>query len=312
MTEIKKVVVFDIDGTLTNSDHRKEHAENGDYDTFNSLCLKDTPYLVMIDIAKKYKEAGFEIHAYSGRSSLYLESTIEYFKELGVEFDLIKTRAEGNLIPAKNLKGSWIQKNIINEGKELVCVFEDDDVVIGSLRNKGYKVVDVKVEIDRDNLPVHQKVVLVDIDGTVMDNSDREYHISNGSKDFDYYHAAFKNDKPIQEIIDKVNDYKNKGYLVMMYSNRPEKHHEETKKQLIEVGLNFNEVYLKPKKDGWLKSELVKENYVRDIESKGYKVELIIDDTEKVIQHFQSKGYKVVHPEELKLKQDTTNKLKLK
>lgn len=308
---MKKVIVVDIDGTLTDTTHRDKYAEEKDFDTFNSLCLKDRPYLVMIDLIKKHKEEGCEIHAYSGRSSLYQEETIEYFKKLGLEFDLIKTRNEGNLIPAKNLKGSWIQKNIINEGKELVAVYEDDDKVISALRNKGYNVIDVK-EMDRENLPIHQKVIVVDIDGTVMDNSEREYHIANGCKDFIYYHAAFKNDKPIQEVIDKVNDYKNKGYMVVMYSNRPEKYMEETIQQLKDVGLKFDEVYLKPKSLNHLKSELVKEMYIEEVKNKGYKIELVIDDTEKVISHLKQKGYNVIHPEILKNENDLTNKLKLK
>lgn len=308
---MKKVIVVDIDGTLTDTTHRDKYAEENDFDTFNSLCLKDRPYLVMIDLIKKHQEEGCEIHAYSGRSSLYQEKTIEYFEKLGLEFDLIKTRNEGNLIPSKNLKGSWIQKNIINEGKELVAVYEDDDKVISALRNKGYNVIDVK-EIDRENLPIHQKVIVVDIDGTVMDNSEREYHISNGSKDFGYYHAEFKNDKPIQEVIDKVNEYKNKGYMVVMYSNRPEKYMEETIQQLRDVGLKFDEVYLKPKSLNYLKSELIKEMYIEDVKNKGYKIELVIDDTEKVISHLKQKGNNVVHPEILKNENDLTNRLKLK
>lgn len=308
---MKKVIVVDIDGTLTDTTHRDKYAEEKDFDTFNSLCLKDRPYLVMIDLMKKYKEEGYEIHAYSGRSSLYQEETIDYFKKLGLEFDLIKTRSPDNLIPARNLKGSWIQKNIINEGKELVAVYEDDDKVISTLRNKGYNVINVK-EIDRENLPIHQRVIVVDIDGTVMDNSERNYHISNGSKDFGYYHAAFKNDKPIQDMIDKVNDYKNKGYMVVMYSNRPEKYREDTIQQLKDVGLNFDNIYLKPKQLSSLKSELIKEIYIDNLKNQGLKIELVIDDTDKVISHLKEKGYNVIHTNSIKQEKEFANKLRLK
>lgn len=309
---MKKVIVVDIDGTLTDTSHRNEYAEKKDFDTFNSLCMKDKPNLVMINLIKKYQEEGYEIHAYSGRSSLYQEQTIEYFKNLGIEFDLIKTRNEGNLIPSKNLKGSWIQKNIINEGKELVAVYEDDDTVINSLRNKGYNVIDVKKEIDLKDLPIHQRVIVVDIDGTVMDNSKRQYHISNGCKDFTYYHAAFRNDTPIQEMMDVVNDYKNKGYMVVMYSNRPDNYLEDTIKQLKEFGLNFDDVYLKAKNMSHLKSELIKEKLLEGIANKGFKIELVIDDTDKVISHLKEKGYEIIHPKELINQQDVKNKLKLK
>ncbi len=141
---------------------------------------------------------------------------------------------------------------------------------------------------------------------------ERNYHISNGSKDFDYYHAAFKNDKPIQEVIDNVNEYKNKGYMVVMYSNRPEKYMEETIQQLKDRGLKFDDVYLKPKSLDHLKSELVKEMYIEEVKNKGYKIELVIDDTEKVISHLKQKGYNVIHPEILKNETDLTNRLKLK
>ena len=84
------VVIFDIDGTLVDETHRKEHRDNKDWDTYFDLCHLDTPIQHMVDLVKDYKDKGYEIWLMSGRYVSCEEKTIESMWATWVTFDRMK------------------------------------------------------------------------------------------------------------------------------------------------------------------------------------------------------------------------------
>jgi hypothetical protein len=136
------VVVFDIDGTLFDESHRKEHREAKDWDTYFSLAKHDSPIQHIIDLTKEYRKKGFEIWLMSGRREEILEDTIKQANDHGVCFDKIKLRSFDNRLPDYVVKPAWISKYIGLE--RVVAVYDDTDRVIEGFRKKGLNVIDVK------------------------------------------------------------------------------------------------------------------------------------------------------------------------
>lgn len=135
------VVVFDIDGTLMNDEHRAEYRNKKDWETYFSLCGLDTPIQNIINLTHDYKNRGYEVWIMSGRSISCEKETLESFKKHNVYYDKIKLRGEGNFIPDFIIKPAWAKKYI---GLERIdTIYEDMPKVIEAFRKKGINVIDV-------------------------------------------------------------------------------------------------------------------------------------------------------------------------
>lgn len=137
------VVVFDLDGTLYNESHRAEYREKLDWETYFSLCDKDTLIESVANILRDYAKKGYEIWIASGRSEpICLEKTIACLQRDQLPFHGIKLRGQDNFVPDYALKPAWMAKYIGLDRIE--AVYDDTDAVIEGFRKKGLFVVDVK------------------------------------------------------------------------------------------------------------------------------------------------------------------------
>lgn len=135
------VVIFDIDGTLMNEEHRAEYRDKKEWETYFSLCGLDTPFQHIVDLTHEYKQKGYEVWIMSGRSISTQKDTLESFEKYGVVFDHMKLRGEGNFIPDYAIKPAWARKHIGLERIEVV--YDDSPRVIEAFRKKGLNVIDV-------------------------------------------------------------------------------------------------------------------------------------------------------------------------
>jgi len=140
-TTLPPVVIFDIDGTLMNEEHRAEYRDKKDWATYFSLCGQDTPFQHIVDLTKEYKDKGYEVWIMSGRYITTEKDTLESFEKCGVVFDHMKLRGEGNFIPDYVIKPAWARKHIGLERIE--AVYDDSPRVIDAFRKKGLNVIDV-------------------------------------------------------------------------------------------------------------------------------------------------------------------------
>mgnify|MGYP001292369193 CR=1 FL=1 len=161
---MKKVVVFDLDDTLVDTSHRKnildkidnivvdEGLEEGSkeykkaineekskiWEEFSLACDDDKPVKSMIEKLKSYRRKGYSIYAFSGRSSIAEEKTVDFFKKMNIEFDLLKMRRPEQKMPSHYLKNAWVKKYIIEKGDEMVNLFDDSEKVVDYLKEKGH------------------------------------------------------------------------------------------------------------------------------------------------------------------------------
>ena len=137
-----QTVIFDLDGTLALIEKRRLVADKGNgkinWKVFFSPenIILDEPNIPVIKTFQAMKQAGFVVGILSGRDAISFMETIIWLKENGVEFDFLKMRPKGSHTPDDVLKKMWLDE-MISDGKEILCVFDDRDKVVKMWRENG-------------------------------------------------------------------------------------------------------------------------------------------------------------------------------
>ena len=116
-----------------------------------------------------------------------------------------------------------------------------------------------------------KKIVICDIDGTIANNDHRQ-HFLEGKKDWEGFFSELHKDKPIFEIIDKVNSLENEGYKIYFLTGRPEKYRIQTKDWLKKYFAFDLELLMRNNNDRRNKIEIKKELFQTNLSSLEIKV----------------------------------------
>ena len=144
--EGRDIVIFDLDGTLANIDHRKHFIETPtkDWASFNAACSKDTKISFTCNLLCSLASAGFSIYIITGRDEAYRAETVTWLSEN----NLSKSVQRLLMRPAKNTqkdyewKASLVASKIIDL-KKVQAVFEDRSSVVKMWRSLGLQVYQV-------------------------------------------------------------------------------------------------------------------------------------------------------------------------
>lgn len=139
-------VVFDLDGTLANNQHRVWHIRDGrkDYHTFFKLCPLDLPIWTVIYTLQSHVRSGHIVEIWSGRSDQVRHETYEWLKAHGI----IPNRVS-HMRPAKDhrpdtvLKREWLNE-ARSADKKPDLIYEDRDRVVEMWRAEGIKCFQVQ------------------------------------------------------------------------------------------------------------------------------------------------------------------------
>jgi phosphoglycolate phosphatase-like HAD superfamily hydrolase len=132
---VKKTVIFDLDGTLANIDHRLHFIEGDkkNWDAFFEACDKDSLVTDARDLMNGLKD-NFEIIILTGRSISVLDKTKSWLRRHDCEYDRLIMRSMNNFIPDNDLKEAWGKKFGF---ENILCVFEDRFKVVEMWRKNG-------------------------------------------------------------------------------------------------------------------------------------------------------------------------------
>jgi len=145
MSNRKKTVIFDLDGTLALIDDRRAIStkDNGNMDWdkfFDPANIKlDKPNWPVILMAQTLKNAGHRIVIFSGRSKATKDATKDWLNDLDIPFDILKMRpTDGGFKWMKDdvLKKKWLD-DLFPNTDDILCVFDDRDKVVQMWRNNG-------------------------------------------------------------------------------------------------------------------------------------------------------------------------------
>lgn len=142
MTQIKNIIIFDLDGTLANIDHRMKYIEGGrrDWDEFFENCDKDMPIESICTLYRVLSKTDYSLRIWTGRSETVKDKTKKWLEKFDIDYDELRMRPEEDYRPDYELKKEWVQE----VGKDRIkLVFEDRPQVIEMWREIDVRVVEV-------------------------------------------------------------------------------------------------------------------------------------------------------------------------
>ena len=171
----KLFVIFDLDGTLANIDHRLHYLDHNDWNSFFEACDKDEPVLDVINVLKAFVEAGHHVEIWSGRSAQVEEKTkawldkyigenryhaprswensaFDQFQNLIYNYPsdlLTHMRAENDFRADYIIKEEWLHAFHQKHGKFPDMIFDDRQQVVDMWRRNGVTCAQVADWKDR-------------------------------------------------------------------------------------------------------------------------------------------------------------------
>ena len=147
---MKKAIIFDIDGTLSNNQHRQHYltGDKKDWDGFYSEMDKDTPnepiiFLINMIIASKiaWRIDDIALFIFTGRPEKYRKKTEEWLKRFLNTHDYhflysLHMRKDGDHRPDYKIKQEMLDK-IKSDGYEVFFTVDDRKQVVDMWRRNG-------------------------------------------------------------------------------------------------------------------------------------------------------------------------------
>ena len=138
----KKIVIFDLDGTLALIDSRREISigDDGkmDWDTFFNpkMISLDDPNQTVIDMARMINMTDrYQIWILSGRSDRTKDATIDWLNQHDVPFDHLMMRPKKlHFTKDSDLKQMWLDEIGVDN---VAMVFDDRNQVVDMWRKNG-------------------------------------------------------------------------------------------------------------------------------------------------------------------------------
>ena len=141
----KKVIIFDVDGTIANVEHRRHFVNQkpADWKSFSAETVNDTPVEHVCDIAKRFIAQGDEVAFFSARNESEREVTEKQISEwIGDGHKGLFLRPDGDFRPDEEFKSDLADK-FEELGGKIDLVFDDRNKVVDMWRQRGTTVVQV-------------------------------------------------------------------------------------------------------------------------------------------------------------------------
>lgn len=129
-------VVFDLDGTLADINHRVHHVRNGkrNWDAFFKECVYDRGVDHVIKTFNAHLRAGHKVRVWSARSDVVRAETEQWLSDMGIDPCYLQhMRADGDNTPDATLKRFWLNQ----EHEKPDLVYDDRQRVVDMWRAEG-------------------------------------------------------------------------------------------------------------------------------------------------------------------------------
>lgn len=138
------MIIFDLDGTLADCEHRRKHIrkEIPDWKSFNEHCDKDLPIHPVIKFAHILHFLSMEYEIWSGRCESTRDKTMDWLSENDIQYCELKMRPIGDNTPDQMLKEKWLDEALAS-GKKIEAVFDDRQKVVEMWIKREIFVFDV-------------------------------------------------------------------------------------------------------------------------------------------------------------------------
>ena len=139
---MRKLFVFDLDGTISDLTHRLYliKCDKPDWPSFYRSCVNDNPKKWIIDLLNICRDQG-EILILSGRSDEVEGYTRDWLRDNDVLYDYLIMREAGNYEPDDKLKKRMMDAFLSDKDFEVQFIVDDRQRVVDMWRDNGYKVL---------------------------------------------------------------------------------------------------------------------------------------------------------------------------
>lgn len=141
---MNKIVVFDLDGTLANIEHRRNYVATKprNWNAFNAAIIHDSPYEDMVTLSRIMHNSGYGIILCSGRSDDTREVTEKQMDNFGVPFLDLFMRKYQDYRDDGIVKVELLHKIRSKYGEPFLW-FDDRNRVVEAIRAEGVRVLQV-------------------------------------------------------------------------------------------------------------------------------------------------------------------------
>jgi hypothetical protein len=139
-----KVIVFDIDGTLANIEHRRAFVATKpkNWKAFNAGIVNDTPHEDIVHLSTMLVAAGNTLLLCSGRSEDQRRETVVQMTNFGVLYSKLYMRPAKDHRPDDIIKVELLQQIRAEFGNPFLW-FDDRTRVVNAIRAEGVRVLQV-------------------------------------------------------------------------------------------------------------------------------------------------------------------------
>jgi len=137
----KDIVIVDLDGTLSDPEHRRHYLKGPkkNWNRFLDLAVDDPVKEFTKRVVVALTEKDNEIHILSGRHKKYLQASEWWLKHHKIPYDYIDLpRGESNShIKDSILKSEWLDSKGKSFEDRIACCIDDRDQVVEMWRSRG-------------------------------------------------------------------------------------------------------------------------------------------------------------------------------
>lgn len=134
--------IFDIDGCLSNDDHRAHFARRKDWDAYHSAASEDVPRRAERFLMRMLRSRGFKVAIITGRPEGYFDGTHEWLIRNELYYDMLLMRPALDRRPSSEVKMRHIVDHFCsNLGRRIILAVDDDPRIIDVYRARGIPVL---------------------------------------------------------------------------------------------------------------------------------------------------------------------------
>lgn len=142
---MREAVLFDVDGTLADLNHRRVHLDKNDWDKFFDECHKDLLYTDMREILWHLQKK-YAIVIVTGRPHRIKLQTEKWLNDNGISYDAIFVRADDDKRADYIIKQEMLKE--IKRVYDVRFVFDDRKSVVNMWRENGLRCFQVNDGFD--------------------------------------------------------------------------------------------------------------------------------------------------------------------
>lgn len=257
---------------------------------------------------KKALEQGKQvIDSNTNLNPMFIDQLVKIAKEFNAEIEHMPINTPYETCLERNSKREGFEKvpqdvmdkmhkqGYYNGNMKKLVLSGERSALIPEEKTKGKILTENYSTRQKEKYPIldKEKIVFVDLDGTLADMrlaSDLSFYHSK--RNFKLFHTLAEKAPVNQEVLEFIQELREKEYSIFAVSGRNDKYAQETIKFLENIEAPISELMLRNEFD--MRSDIdTKRDILEEVKEKGYTIKHCIDDRQQIIDLWEENGISV-------------------